>query len=103
MEVDGLPPGEGTFLPCSFWLVVCLILIGKRDEARDLFERLLGLRTPLGLLSEEYDCRTRRLLGNFPQAFSHVAMVNTAQNLSRHHHPAEERGGASPAKKHAGR
>jgi GH15 family glucan-1,4-alpha-glucosidase len=92
-HMDGLPPGEAAFLPCSFWLVDCLMLIGKRDEAREWFGRLLELRTPLGLLSEEYDCKSGRLLGNFPQAFSHVAMVNTAQNLSRRHHPAEERGG----------
>lgn len=81
-SVDGLPPGEGAFLPCTFWLVDCLHLMGARDEARELFERLLGLRSRLGLLAEEYDPRHRRLLGNFPQAFSHVALVNTAQNLA---------------------
>jgi GH15 family glucan-1,4-alpha-glucosidase len=90
-EVDGMPPGEGAFLPCSFWLVDCLVLLGRRDEARALFERLLTLRTPLGFLSEEYDCKAGRLVGNFPQAFSHVALINSAQNLSEHAHPAEER------------
>lgn len=81
-EVDGLPPGEGAFLPCSFWLVDCLCLMGHRDEARSLFHRLLGMRTGLGLLSEEYDPATRRLVGNFPQAFSHVGLINSAQNLT---------------------
>ncbi len=91
-DVDGLPPGEGAFLPCSFWLVDCLSLLGRRDEAIALFERLLSLRSPLGLLSEEYDSPTRRLTGNYPQAFSHVALVNSAQNLFASTHPAEERG-----------
>ncbi|HYD85177.1 MAG TPA: glycoside hydrolase family 15 protein, partial [Opitutus sp.] len=95
-KLDGLPPGEGTFLPCSFWLVDCLVLLERRDEARALFERLLALRTPLGLLAEEYDCGTKRLLGNFPQAFSHVALINSAQNLSRQAHPAEERSTGKP-------
>jgi GH15 family glucan-1,4-alpha-glucosidase len=95
-KLDGLPPGEGTFLPCSFWLVDCLVLLGRREEAHALFERLLALRTPLGLLAEEYDCGTKRLLGNFPQAFSHVALINSAQNLSRQAHPAEERSTGKP-------
>jgi GH15 family glucan-1,4-alpha-glucosidase len=81
-DVDGLPPGEGSFLPCSFWLVDNLSLLGRRDEARALFERLLSLRTDLGLLAEEYDLRAGRLVGNFPQAFSHVGLVNSAFNLS---------------------
>jgi GH15 family glucan-1,4-alpha-glucosidase len=89
--VDGLPPGEGAFLPCSFWLVDCLYLLGEVEEAREYFERLLALRTPLGLLAEEYDVQARRLIGNFPQAFSHVALVNSAQNLTERVHPAEER------------
>jgi GH15 family glucan-1,4-alpha-glucosidase len=80
--VDGLPPGEGAFLPCSFWLVDCLHLMGQQDEARSLFQKLLGMRTPLGLLAEEYDPKHRRLVGNFPQAFSHVGLINTAGNLS---------------------
>jgi len=80
--VDGLPAGEGTFLACSFWLADNLALIGRQYEARDLFERLLGLRNDVGLLAEEFDPKTGRLLGNFPQAFSHVALVNTARRLS---------------------
>jgi GH15 family glucan-1,4-alpha-glucosidase len=82
-ESDGLPAGEGTFLPCSFWLVDALALDGQYDEAMTLFERLLGVRNDLGLLAEEYDPRTGRLLGNFPQAFSHIALINTAITLSQ--------------------
>jgi GH15 family glucan-1,4-alpha-glucosidase len=81
-RVDGLPAGEGVFLPCSFWLTDCLHLMGRTDEARARFEKLLTLCNPLGLLAEEYDPGARRQLGNFPQAFSHVGLVNTAQNLS---------------------
>ena len=81
-KVDGLPGSEGVFLPCSFWLADCLHLMGRTDEARELFERLLKLRNDLGLLSEEYDPRAKRQLGNFPQAFTHVALVNTANLLS---------------------
>ncbi len=81
-SVDGLPPGEGAFLPCTFWLVDCLHLMGETSEARKLFQRLLELRNGLGLLSEEYDLKQRRLIGNFPQAFSHVALINSAQNLA---------------------
>jgi GH15 family glucan-1,4-alpha-glucosidase len=80
-RIDGLPGREGVFLPCSFWLADCLHLVGREKEARELFERLLGLRNDLGLLSEEYDPIDQRQLGNFPQAFSHVALVNTAQIL----------------------
>jgi GH15 family glucan-1,4-alpha-glucosidase len=90
-NVDGLPPGEGAFLPCSFWLVDCLNLLGRKGEARELFESLLALRTPLGLLAEEYDPIHRRLVGNFPQAFSHVALINSAQNLTGEAQPARER------------
>jgi GH15 family glucan-1,4-alpha-glucosidase len=82
VNVDGLPPGEGAFLPCSFWLVDCLYLMGQKDEARSLFIKLLAMRTPLGLLAEEYDPKYRRLVGNFPQAFSHVGLINSAQNLA---------------------
>lgn len=81
-EIDGLPAGEGTFLPCSFWLVDCLYLLGRVTEARDLYTRLLAVRTPLGLLAEEYDTEHGRLIGNFPQAFTHVGLINTAQNLA---------------------
>ena len=80
--VDGLPPGEGAFLPCTFWLADNYALAGRTDEARAVFERLLSIRNDLGLLSEEYDPRTRRQLGNFPQAFSHVGLVNTARRLT---------------------
>src|SRR5229473_725886 len=79
--VDGLPGREGVFLPCSFWLASCLHRIGREKEARELFERLLDVRNDLGLLSEEYDPVGKRQLGNFPQAFSHVALVNAAQIL----------------------
>ena len=81
-KVDGLPGVEGVFLPCSFWLADCLHLIGKTSDARELFERLLAVRNDLGLLAEEYDPRAKRQLGNFPQAFTHVALVNTAFALS---------------------
>ena len=81
--VDGLPTGEGVFLPCSFWLVDALALDGRVDEARELFERLLALANDLGLLAEEYDPVSKRLLGNFPQAFTHIALVNSAYNLTK--------------------
>jgi GH15 family glucan-1,4-alpha-glucosidase len=90
---DGLPPGEGIFLACSFWLADAYVLLGRRDDARKLFERLLSLQNDLGLLSEEYDPVARRLLGNFPQAFSHIALVNTAHNLERAEKPCEQRSG----------
>ena len=77
-EVDGLPSGEGVFLPCSFWLADALALQGNFEEARELFERLLDLRSDVGLLAEEYDPVAGRQLGNFPQAFTHLALVNTA-------------------------
>jgi GH15 family glucan-1,4-alpha-glucosidase len=82
--VDGLPAGEGVFLPCSFWLVDCYELLGRHDEAHELFGRLVGLANDLGLLAEEYDPEAGRLLGNFPQAFTHLALVNTAFNLAPH-------------------
>jgi GH15 family glucan-1,4-alpha-glucosidase len=88
---DGLPPGEGAFLACSFWFVDNLILQGRIAEAQSMFERLLALRNDVGLLAEEYDPRTRRQMGNFPQAFSHVSLVNTAYNLTRYKGPSEER------------
>jgi len=80
---DGLPPGEGVFLPCSFWLADAYADSGRLDDARKLFERLLQLQNDLGLLSEEYDPEAKRFVGNFPQAFSHLALVNTAFTLSR--------------------
>jgi GH15 family glucan-1,4-alpha-glucosidase len=89
--IDGLPPGEGAFLACSFWLADNYILQGRIAEARQLFEHLLGLANDVGLLAEEYDPRAKRQLGNFPQAFSHVALVNTAFNLTRSQGPAEQR------------
>jgi hypothetical protein len=79
--VDGLPPGEGVFLPCSFWLADSYMLQNREAEARALFERLLSLRNDVGLLAEEYDPRARRQVGNFPQAFSHLALIGTALNL----------------------
>jgi GH15 family glucan-1,4-alpha-glucosidase len=88
---DGLPPGEGAFLVCSFWLADAWVLLGRIDEARQLFERLLSLRNDVGLLSEEYDPRAKRMLGNFPQAFSHLGIINTAHNLARAAKPAEQR------------
>jgi GH15 family glucan-1,4-alpha-glucosidase len=81
--VDGLPPGEGAFLPCTFWLADNLEFLGRHVEALEIFERLLNLRNDVGLLSEEYNPQIQRLVGNFPQAFSHVALINTAYNLSR--------------------
>lgn len=81
-EIDGLPGSEGVFLPCSFWLAMCWHLIERKKEARELFERLLDVRNDLGLLSEEYDPRQKRQLGNFPQAFSHVALVSCARLLA---------------------
>jgi GH15 family glucan-1,4-alpha-glucosidase len=90
-SIDGLPPGEGTFLACSFWLVDNLRMQGRADEASALFGRLVGLANDVGLLAEEYDPLARRQLGNFPQAFSHVAMVNSAMNLCEGARPAEQR------------
>jgi GH15 family glucan-1,4-alpha-glucosidase len=81
VDVDGLPPGEGVFLPCSFWLVEVLALQGRQEEAAELFERLLSLRNDLGLLSEQYDPKGNRLVGNFPQAFTHLALVEAALTL----------------------
>ena len=81
-DVDGLPPGEGTFLPCSFWLVEVMVLQGRREEAEELLERLLALRNDVGLLSEEYDVAAGRQVGNFPQAFTHLALVDAVLTLS---------------------
>jgi GH15 family glucan-1,4-alpha-glucosidase len=95
--LDGLPPGEGAFLACSFWLADNYVLQGRTGEARELFERLLSLRNDVGLLAEEFDPRMWRQLGNFPQAFSHVALVNTAFNLTRPQGPAEQRSASGEA------
>lgn len=88
---DGLPPGEGAFLACSFWLVNAYVMLGRRDDAVALFERLVGLCNDVGLLAEEYEPRLRRHAGNFPQAFSHVGLINAAFNLTRSEKPAEQR------------
>jgi GH15 family glucan-1,4-alpha-glucosidase len=88
---DALPPGEGAFLACSFWLVDVYTLQGRLDDAERLFRRLVGLRNDLGLLSEEYDSHTQRLVGNFPQAFSHLALVNSAYNLTKTRKPVHHR------------
>jgi GH15 family glucan-1,4-alpha-glucosidase len=94
---DGLPGREGAFLACSFWLADNYVLQGRIDEARALFDRLVGLCNDVGLLSEEYDPRTKRQVGNFPQAFSHLGLINTAFNLSRVAGPAVERAGGGDA------
>jgi GH15 family glucan-1,4-alpha-glucosidase len=90
-EVDGLPPGEATFLPCTFWLADNLAMQGREQEACTYFERLLAVRNDLGLLSEGYDTKARRLMGNFPQAFTHVSLINTAHALSTGPSPARQR------------
>ena len=91
--VDGLSPGEGAYSPCSFWLANNYALRGRTYEAAAMFESLLALRNDVGLSSEEYDPRVKRLVGNFPQAFSHVGLINTARNLAAAGGPAEHRGG----------
>jgi GH15 family glucan-1,4-alpha-glucosidase len=88
---DGLPPGEGAFLACSFWLADAYVICGRMDAARRLFERLLALRNDVGLIAEQYNPSAHRMLGNYPQAFSHIALVNTAYNLARALKPAEQR------------
>jgi GH15 family glucan-1,4-alpha-glucosidase len=90
---DGLPPGEGAFLPCSFWLADAYILIGRRADAQRLFKRLVGLCNDVGLLAEEYEAGAQRFVGNFPQAFSHIALVNTAHNIAHAMKPCEQRSG----------
>jgi GH15 family glucan-1,4-alpha-glucosidase len=97
---DGLPPGEGAFLACSFWLVDAYALTGRVEEAKQMFERLVALANEVGLLSEQYDAREKRLIGNFPQAFSHLALVNSAMCLTRlqsPREPAAARQAAAPA------
>jgi GH15 family glucan-1,4-alpha-glucosidase len=101
--LDGLPPGEGVFLACSFWLVDVYVLQGRREDAERLFKRLIGLCNDVGLLSEEYDPAARRLIGNFPQAFSHVGLINSAFNLTRSLIPVEQRRqGCEPSEDGAG-
>jgi len=90
-ESDGLSSDEGVFLACSFWLVDAYVLLGRKADARQLFERLLTLCNDVGLLSEEYDPSTSRLLGNFPQALSHIALINSAFNLNEAAKPAMQR------------
>jgi GH15 family glucan-1,4-alpha-glucosidase len=94
---DGLPPGEGAFLACSFWLVDAYVMLGRIEDAQTLFKRLAALCNDVGLLSEEYDPQSKELLGNFPQAFSHVSLVNSAFNLTRATKPAEQRADHSAA------
>jgi GH15 family glucan-1,4-alpha-glucosidase len=94
---DGLPPGEGMFLACSFWLADAYQMLGRVADAEELFERLLALCNDLGLLSEEYDPDQRCLIGNFPQAFSHISLINTAHNLSRTEKPSNQRSGKNVA------
>ncbi len=94
-EIDGLPGGEGAFLPCTFWLADNLVLQGREAEGQALFDRLTGLANDVGLLSEEYDPVGQRLVGNFPQAFTHVALVNTAHNLASGAGPARSRSGTA--------
>jgi len=100
-STDGLPPGEGAFYACGFWLADNYVLQDRRQDARVLFERLIGTANDVGLLSEEYNLREKRLVGNFPQAFSHVGLVNTAYNLAGESKPADQRrgeGGAAGSK-----
>ncbi len=93
-HVDGVGGQEGMFLPCTFWLADTYVLQGRHDRARELFERVVAVANDVGLLAEQYDPRARRQLGNFPQAFSHVSLINTAHNLARPAGPAKDRTGA---------
>jgi GH15 family glucan-1,4-alpha-glucosidase len=88
---DGLPPGEGAFLACSFWLVDAYAMLNRREDALRLYDELLALRNDVGLLAEEYDPRAGRFTGNFPQAFSHVALIDSAHNLFHATKPVEQR------------
>jgi len=99
---DGLPAGEGIFLACSFWMVSALKMLGRTDDARRLFERLLALRNDVGLLAEEYDPKMKRLLGNFPQALSHIALINAALEFNRLGSPGEQRAQSSSPNQPAG-
>ena len=95
---DGLPAGEGVFLACSFWMVSVLKMMGRDEGAKSLFDRLLSLRNDVGLLSEEYDPRSRRQLGNFPQALSHIALINAAFEFTRARGPGQQRAQSTPSK-----
>jgi GH15 family glucan-1,4-alpha-glucosidase len=97
--VDGLPPGEGAFLPCSFWLADNLSMIGRAEDGRALFERLVALGNDVGLFAEEYDPTSKRMLGNFPQAFTHVSLVNTACNVAQVASPARHRSTGEQARR----
>ena len=97
---DGLPPGEGVFLACSFWMVSAMKMLGRVDDARTLFERLLKLCNDVGLMAEEYDPRQKRLIGNFPQALSHIALINAAFEFNRLSSPGEQRAQSTPAEQH---
>jgi len=92
---DGLPPGEGVFIACSFWLANAYAMTGRHEEAQRMFDRLLALANDVGLLAEEYDPVARRQLGNFPQAFSHLALVNTAHSLASSAGPVQQRAAGS--------
>ena len=94
---DGLPAGEGAFLACSFWMVSALNMLGRDDDAKRMFDRLLALRNDVGLLAEEYDPKEQRQLGNFPQALSHIALINAAFEFMRASSPGEQRSQSSPA------
>ncbi len=98
---DGLSPGEGAFLACSFWMVSALKMLGRVDDARKLFERLIGLCNDVGLLAEEYDPRAKRQVGNFPQALSHIALINAAFEFNRLTSPGEQRSKSTPAQQHS--
>jgi GH15 family glucan-1,4-alpha-glucosidase len=98
---DGLPPGEGAFLACSFWMVSALKMLGRTDDARRLFHRLLDLRNDVGLLAEEYDPKEQRHVGNFPQALSHIALINAAFEFNRLTSPGEQRAQSTPAEQHS--
>ncbi len=99
---DGLPAGEGVFLACSFWMVSALKMLGRNDDAKRLYDRLLGLRNDVGLLAEEYDPKAKRLLGNFPQALSHISLINAGFEFNRASSPGTQRAESSPAQQHSG-
>jgi len=95
---DGLPPGEGAFVACSFWMVCALKPLGREQDAKRLFECLLEIRNDVGLLAEEYDPRSKRHLGNFPQALSHIALINAGFEFMKASGPVQQRSQSSPSK-----